>query len=115
VDDGLGAFGLGGAELRWGGWHLEGALGLGLEPAGYVTITGRTFTPPGGTPDSFTSETPGTGSAFSARATVTLARQVTPSWDLVLRVGIHHVVDVRRIDNPIMSFASSIGMRLNLP
>jgi hypothetical protein len=106
-----GLSGVAGFAHRWSKLHLEATLGIGLEiaPVRHVTWTYSSS----GTGD-FTSETTvssQTAVLFYNRAFVTLSRELTPSWELLFRLGAQLPFG-ETLAGPLV--LGSAGMRFNL-
>jgi hypothetical protein len=104
----LGVAALGGYEHRWGPLRLEATAGLGLENVTRrfeETIVDSSMT-------SSTSIVVESGGIVPyGRAFATLSHQVSPAWDLMLRVGVN-VPLYWASDTPLVM--SALGVRFNL-
>jgi hypothetical protein len=107
-----GGLALGGVEHRWGKLRLDAIVGLGLERAGVRTTVLRIVESPTTAPTEETTLIVSEQVEPYGRAFVTLSRELTQSWDLVLRVGAHLTFADAY---PSAFFASAVGLRLNLP
>jgi hypothetical protein len=107
---GAGLAALGGRGWRWDKIRLEANAGLGIESVTLHDVH-TTVSNTSGEPSSDTVVVVRTGYVPYGRVVATLSRELTSSWDVVLRVGAN-LAFAGTHENPI--FASGLGLRLNL-
>jgi hypothetical protein len=115
VAPGAGAFVLGGFERRLGRLRAEATAGLGIEQA-VVAEVKSVWT---GTIPSGPVQEPTISTTFEhryvpyARVFGTLGLELTPAFDLVMRLGLHTIVAASRPDPNF--FEGGLGVRYRLP
>jgi hypothetical protein len=102
---------LGGIEGGWGKLRLEGSAGLGLQLASVRRISTTYVSSSTEIPSSETTITASPALFIYARAFVTLSYAVTPTWDLLLRVG-GQMPFAETLGGPLVTAA--LGVRYNL-
>jgi hypothetical protein len=115
VEDGRGGglFVQGGIEARWGRVRFDTAAGLGIENASVNESTVSTTTLPDGSTQSVVSTTIQSSQLGPfGRVFASASYALTPSWDLVVRGGVHRTFTDFG-DNT--SARGSIGLRYNIP